>query len=183
MRDLQECKAEIFSLSEKRIKQNKIKRGKILGSCMSISLCLCLAVFAAVTLQSPAPDKPDDHTNNGESLLVPEKDKLNQTYGVAVGIPSCIEITSGKKTLKITDREDIFEKYTAIFSAFEKNEAQENLVIYMEKYETNIVFTDKNGEKSSFAIHKGKLISLDKKIVVKLSDAEEAELAALFSIE
>ena len=63
MRNLDECKAEILRLGEKKIKERKKRRMRVLSVC--IPLCLCLVVWSVVMLpamlpaNAPAPPEAD----------------------------------------------------------------------------------------------------------------------------
>ena len=48
MRELKECKAEVFRRSEKRIRQRKQNRNRIIACC--IPLCLCIALLSVIYL-------------------------------------------------------------------------------------------------------------------------------------
>ena len=58
MRDLNECQAEVFRRSEKRIKERKARRNHILMAC--IPLVLCLTIFGAFLLPRVTPDGASD---------------------------------------------------------------------------------------------------------------------------
>lgn len=58
MRNLNECQAEVFRRSEKRIKARKQRRNHILMAC--IPLVLCITLFSAFVLPDLAPDKSTD---------------------------------------------------------------------------------------------------------------------------
>lgn len=73
MRELNECQAEVFRRSEKRIKQRKQRRNHILVAC--IPLVLCITLFSAFFLPGVLPGNPNDadfagglNENKSESL-------------------------------------------------------------------------------------------------------------------
>lgn len=58
MKDLNECQAEVFRRSEKRIRQRKQRRNHILMAC--IPLVLCITIFSAFLFQGVTPESPRD---------------------------------------------------------------------------------------------------------------------------
>ena len=62
MRDLNECQAEVFRRSEKRIKERKQRRNHILMAC--IPLVLCIAMLGAFVLPLNMNDKSAPESSN-----------------------------------------------------------------------------------------------------------------------
>lgn len=75
MRNLDECKAEIFRLGDKKIKQRKKRRMRTLSVC--VPLCLCLVVFSATVLPTmlTAEDK-----NTKQPLTELEDESVGTTF-------------------------------------------------------------------------------------------------------
>lgn len=75
MRNLEECKAEIFRLGDKKIKQRKKRRMRTLSVC--VPLCLCLVVFSATVLPTmlTAEDK-----NTKQPLTELEDESVGTTF-------------------------------------------------------------------------------------------------------
>ena len=67
MRELNECKAEVFRRSEKRIKERKRKRNQILALC--IPLCLIITIWSVTILPAMLPAGMDNASN--ESMNQP----------------------------------------------------------------------------------------------------------------
>ncbi len=68
MRSLDECKAEIFRRSERKIKQRKKTRSRILAAC--IPLCLCIGIGAAGVLSGGFDAKSENMAAAPESAYM-----------------------------------------------------------------------------------------------------------------
>lgn len=66
MRNLNECQAEVFRRSEKRIKERKQRRNHILVAC--IPLVLCLVIFGAFLFTGTAPEDPRNPIFNESAM-------------------------------------------------------------------------------------------------------------------
>lgn len=75
MRNLDECKAEIFRLGDKKIKQRKKRRMRTLSVC--VPLCLCLVVWSVTLLPAMLPAK----TADGNDSASPQLKFENETSG------------------------------------------------------------------------------------------------------
>lgn len=79
MRELNECKAEIFRRSEKRIKERRRKRRRILALCLP--LCLLIAVLSATVLPSGLSAKSNTASNEEQLVLNNTSDAVMYSKG------------------------------------------------------------------------------------------------------
>ena len=102
MRNLNECQAEVFCRSEKRIKARKQRRNRILMTCVPLALCVSvLSVFMLSGGKLRAPE------SNGASGMPAQNNSL-----------SCaavkVEVSGQGQTKEYTDREVVTTVYTQI---------------------------------------------------------------------
>lgn len=114
MRNLNECQAEVFRRSEKRIKARKQRRMHILAAC--IPLALCIAASSALMLQETREDPADGLTLGSTEAHAPVVDQVEIT-GQGVSL-RCTEIA---KVQEIAQKLDI---YTAFEPEGSKAEGQ-----------------------------------------------------------
>ena len=68
MRNLDECRAEIFRLGDEKIKKRKQTRRRIIAAC--VPLCLCFAVLSMVVLQPKLPSMKSTGTTSETTVDV-----------------------------------------------------------------------------------------------------------------
>lgn len=111
MRDLNECKAEIFSRSEKAIKEREKKRKRILYGVLPVLICIgiCTAVFFP---NMPFLKSKDSEIANGSEN--PEVGAESGNSGVLLTVES-----DGAELNRITDEGKMREIYSDILSLYE----------------------------------------------------------------
>ena len=68
MREINECTAEVFRRSEKRIKERKRNRNRILAFC--VPLCLIVTVWSIMILPAMMPaSKSDNSAGEGMDIM------------------------------------------------------------------------------------------------------------------
>lgn len=132
MRNLEECKTEIFLRSEKRIKERKRNQIRILTCCVPI--CLCLFITSAVIF--PAMMQKDKYSPSPEEvqppLESPEEEETSKLNGGTPNLYTKIEITgnSPSQYYSTTNKETIYQTLNILKTAFEdqknNNDAEKN---------------------------------------------------------
>lgn len=104
MRDLNECQAEVFRRSEKRIKERKQRRKHILMAC--IPLVLCITMFSAFVLPAMMP------AGSGDKNAAPES--FDEQYSGALGedgegilVAGSVEVSGNGISCYYTSVEDV----------------------------------------------------------------------------
>lgn len=111
MKDLNECKAEIFSRSEKAIEKRHKKRKRILYGVLPVLISVLVCVTAAFP-NMPFSKSKDADAANGSAT--PEAGMQNENSGVFLSIEG-----SGKEISRITDENKTQEVYSCILSLYE----------------------------------------------------------------
>lgn len=78
MREINECTAEVFRRSEKRIKERKRNRNRILMCC--IPLLICITVFSTAILPAMMPAKKGENLSDNCSDMAGNADGTNVAY-------------------------------------------------------------------------------------------------------
>ena len=113
MRNLNECQAEVFRRSEKRIKERKRNRNRILALCLP--LCLVLAVWSVVILSSMLP------TNNKNSAADGNPEAVGGVSGNSAKFISVSVAGVGnapQTNILVDDVNEVSQIYYSIDSAF-----------------------------------------------------------------
>lgn len=185
MRELDECKAEVFRRSEKRIKERKKKRNRILFLC--ISLFLIVTVWSVMIMPEMMPKKAvknvaegvieDSTTSN--SYVCPYTEVMIRNAG-----------SSNDGSQRVTDKvkvarifEMIFalgelagERLTADEDAADQNEGTKYLTGYI------ITFVTEDGSEKVYALDNNELFNVDENTRIILTDSQLEELSTLLGI-
>lgn len=130
MREINECTAEVFRRSEKRIKERKRNRNRILTLC--IPLCLIVTVWSVMILPAMLPaSESNDNAAMGESI-----GGVNDTDGAenAGLVHSFILVDvkgTGSQSLyhsTITDAPDINDVFEQIYTILIPHESHNDIV-------------------------------------------------------
>ena len=78
MREINECTAEVFRRSEKRIKERKRNRNRILMCC--IPFLICFTIFSAAILPAMMPAKKGENLSDNYSDMAGNADGTNVAY-------------------------------------------------------------------------------------------------------
>lgn len=187
MRELTECKAEIFLRSEKRIKEHRRTRNLIFA-CF-IPLCFCIAVTMALLQPMISTDRycKADADCNGE-----EYDAVNSIFCSYVEVEIQTVGESTEHYLKITDKPAVDKIFSAIYGLY-------NVDGSVAKYEVesaydykanssgepscySITLSTAEGVGTTFVLSGNELVDTDTDQILILSDLQLADLKAVIGI-
>lgn len=175
MREINECTAEVFRRSEKRIKERKRNRKRILAFC--IPLCLIVTVWSIMILPAMMPANKSDN-NAGEGMDIMGSVDGTDTAFVRVEIMS-IGTATQSSVLK-DDADEVVQIYYTVQSSFvssgegnkesandkaEDDALTEENKDYSQSGTTNlssgfrIIFTTENGAQTVYSLSGDKLIN------------------------
>ncbi len=115
MREIKECTAEVFRRSEKRIKERKRNRNRILAMC--IPLCLILTVFSFSILPEMMPK--DNAENEAVGSIHDGADGMTQ--GSKAHDFICVSVRSAEYDGEITDAVAVNKVFYQIYNILEIN--------------------------------------------------------------
>lgn len=117
MRNFEERKAEVFRRSEKRIKERKRNRNRILACC--IPLCLCITILSVIYL--PNANLFSDKSGNAEDMnMAGGLNGTSEFIYTSLEITNNIESTgNSRKENDIANIENIYNIIQSSFSAEE----------------------------------------------------------------
>lgn len=175
MREINECTAEVFRRSEKRIKERKRNRNRILALC--IPLCLIVTVWSVMILPAMMPASKSDN-NAGEGMdIVGSVDGTDAAY-VRVEVMSTG--TATQSSILKDDADEVAQIYYTVQSSFvssgggnreSANEEAEDDALTEEKKDYSqsgttylssgyrIIFTAENGIQTIYSLIGDKLIN------------------------
>jgi len=113
MRNFEERKAEVFRRSEKRIKERKRNRNRILAFC--IPLCLIVTVWSIMILPAMMPASKSDN-NAGEGMDIMGGVDGTDTAFVRVEVMS--SGTATQSTILKDDADEVAQIYYTVQSSF-----------------------------------------------------------------
>ena len=175
MREINECTAEVFRRSEKRIKERKRNRKRILVFC--IPLCLIVTVWSIMILPAMMPANKSDN-NAGEGMDIMGSVDGTDTAFVRVEIMSIG--TATQSTILKDDADEVAQIYYTVQSSFvssgegnkesandkaEDDALTEENKDYSQSGTTNlssgfrIIFTTENGAQTVYSLSGDKLIN------------------------
>lgn len=206
MREINEYTQEVFRRSEKRIKERKRNRKRILAVC--IPLCLVVTVFSVILMpmavSSIRTKNADDKiTSNIKASLLCSFTEVEIQGGI-----------SSEYYGKVTDKAVVDDIFSAVYSLFENTleegvygapqDSDESLSAdnyeykdktYRNKFESknklesasklngySIIFTDEEGSQSVYNLIGNILLDVNACEAVVLSDAEISELLTALGI-
>ena len=95
MRNLEDCKAEVFRRSEERIKERKRKRNRVLACCIPLCLLLVAGGFYIRPLLEPVDELGGI---NSENYAIPERELGGVAESEQVGIERFVSVEITDKT-------------------------------------------------------------------------------------
>ena len=197
MRELKECTAEVFRRSEKRIKDRKRNRNRLLVLCLP----LCLVVTALSVTLLPALMAAERRHDNAVEMDVGYGDGNDaETTLESLGI-SCaytaVALQGAAHSEMVTDRAAIANLYDTIRSIFahadgegqgdvgdvaEESADLDQTESAEKREEYTILFSNKEGEQTVYHLVGNTLLHEGTNETVRLSDAQVAELFTVFGI-
>lgn len=202
MRELDECTAEVFRRSEKRIKERARNRSRAFAACLPV--CLIAAAWSAVIFSGIMPElETSDRAQAVEAVNGNAGGSLSCPY-VSVEIQAAGLFPEGHYG-KVTDRLAVAEMFRAVYSLFadaggndrdsngnlpanENVPAPEDNVYDDQTESTNkpkvctITFTAEDGSQAVYILSENTLVDAETKETIILSDAQAAGLMAVFGI-
>ena len=196
MRELNECTAEVFRRSEKRIKERARNRNRILALC--IPVCLIVTVWSVMISPALIPvSETSDHA--------PADGQMNGNAPGSLACPyTAVEIQPAglfpeEHYGKVTDKEAVAEMFRAIHLLFAdaagnglnsienlpatEDTANQNLTGSAGKWKVcTITFTTEDGSQAVYHLSEDTLVNVSTNERVFLSAAQAAGLMAVLGI-
>lgn len=185
MRELNECKAEVFRRSEKRIKDRRRKNKRVLAFC--IPLCFVLLVWSAMSI-SPVEteDSFDAAADEEEQILFDNTgEKVEYLYAE-------LEIRkSDAATEKITDASEVARIFETVNGCFAAGEDIDNLMTETQPLpdmdcsnetdgdvltEISIAFLNAEGTETVYLLKGNRLVNVRTNESAVLSEKQLSEL-------
>ena len=190
MRDLNECTEEVFRRSEKKIKERRKKRNRILALC--IPLCLIVTVCSVMIL-------PSMRTKSDNSEMVGESSGNGSPFYSYTAVEIQNIGLSPEHYEKVTDKVTVTNLFNSIHSLFadvdgkvpngsEIFEAVESDENYGQPEASSkskgytIIFTTDDGSQSVYNLSENTLLNVNTNETAVLSDAQVEELLVVFGI-
>lgn len=198
MRNLEDCKAEVFRRSEERIKERKRTRNRVLACCIPLCLLLVAGGLYIRPLLEPVDEIGVLHSG-GTKISDRELGGLDGTSFGGVIKYSSVMITEGTGSAAISQTVTVEENvgelcgFMAMYFDMSGTTVKEEMADgqdwdtirdeLKDKYgleeppaDYTLVFHRSTGEESVFRLHENNLYNEENGCVVKLSDAISAEL-------
>ena len=155
MRDLQECQAEVFRRSEKRIKENKQRRMHALIACIPVILCVALLSVSTFPDMKPTDFAGEDSTAGRFDEMYADTAGDDVSIDMFMGLVNVSGCGISKSYTSVEDVQGIISLLNQIVSTPEKSDGEETV-----DFATNEdVFTDlseSNKEKGYKILIKGR---------------------------
>lgn len=189
MREINECTAEVFRRSEKRIKERKRNRNRILALC--IPLCLIITVWSVMILPAMLPAGKD---NAAEGMMndTAAEDSMGSILCSYTEVEIQGEGESPEHYEKITDKVEVTKIFSAVHIHFpEKDDTvQDGMKPDGEAAEDNgdkidstnrtsgyvITFSDADGNQTVYNLSGNDLLNVNTDETVTLTEDQVAEL-------
>ena len=174
MREINKCTAEVFRRSEKRIKERKRNRNRILMCC--IPFLICITIFSAAILPAMMPAKKGENLSDNNSDMAGNADGTNVAY---VSVEAINVGTATQSTILKDDADEVAQIYYTLQSSFENsgggnkesvNDMENDGLVEDNKAfsqsgttnlssEFRIIFTTENGVQTIYSLSGYKLIN------------------------
>ena len=193
MRDLDECTAEVFRRSEKRIRDRRRNRSRVLAVC--IPICLIAAVWSVTVFPGRTPEL--ETSNYAQSVWETTGDADRDLVYIAFEIQDA-GVYPEERDGKVTDPAVVDEMFRTIHSLFadpggnlpacENFPATEDNPCYDQAESTNtrkvytITFTAEDGLQTVYILRENTLVDVNEDKTIFLSDAQTVELMAVLGI-
>ena len=198
MREINECTAEVFRRSEKRIKERKRNRNRILALC--IPLCLIVTVWSVMILPAMLPaSKSDNSAGEGMDIM----GSVDGTEAAFVRVEVMSTGTATQSSVLKDDAAEVAQIYYTVQSSFvnsgggnkeSANEKPEDDALteenkdYSQSGTTNlssgfrIIFTAENGIQKIFSLDGDKLINETTKQETILTEDQRSNLLNMLGL-
>lgn len=194
MRNLEDCKAEVFRRSEERIKERKRTRNRVLACCIP----LCLLLVAGGLYIRPLLEPVDESMKSGDTSMISDRELGGLSSGTTVAFTS-VTITSqtenGEVSRSVADANAVGELRGFLAMYFDmsgttvkeemadgadgdtiRDELKNKYGLEESPADYRIVFQRSTGEESIFRLLENNLYNENNGCVVTLSDAMSEEL-------
>ena len=198
MREINECTAEVFRRSEKRIKERKRNRNRILAFC--IPLCLIVTVWSIMILPAMMPASKSDN-NAGEGMDI--MGSVDGTAAAYVRVEVMSTGTATQSAILKDDADEVAQIYYTVQSSFvnpgggnkesAKEEAEDDALTdenkdYSQSGTTNlssgfrIIFSTENGAQTIYSLSGDKLINETTKQETILAEDQRSNLLNMLGL-
>lgn len=197
MREINECTAEVFRRSEKRIKERKRNRNRILALC--IPLCLIVTIWSVMILPAMLPASKSDN-NAGEAMDI--IGSVDGTGAAFVRVEVMSTGTATQSTILKDDADEVAQIYYTVQSSFVNSgggnkesvneEAEDDALTenkdYSQSGTTNlssgfrIIFTTENGAQTIYSLSGDKLINETTKQETILTENQRSNLMNMLGL-
>ena len=198
MREINECTAEVFRRSEKRIKERKRNRNRILAFC--IPLCLIVTVWSIMILPAMMPASKSDN-NAGEGMDI--MGSVDGTAAAYVRVEVMSTGTAMQSAILKDDADEVAQIYYTMQSSFvnsgggnkesAKEEAEDDALTdenkdYSQSGTTNlssgfrIIFSTENGAQTIYSLSGDKLINETTKQETILAEDQRSNLLNMLGL-
>ena len=198
MREINECTAEVFRRSEKRIKERKRNRNRILAFC--IPLCLIVTVWSIMILPAMMPASKSDN-NAGEGMDI--MGSVDGTAAAYVRVEVMSTGTATQSAILKDDADEVAQIYYTMQSSFvnsgggnkesAKEEAEDDALTdenrdYSQSGTTNlssgfrIIFSTENGAQTIYSLSGDKLINETTKQETILAEDQRSNLLNMLGL-
>ena len=187
MREINECTAEVFRRSEKRIKERKRNRNRVLMCC--IPFLICIIVFSATILPAMLPASKSNDSAAENNMEIADGD---------VGSTACSFISVEIKNKHtehyevITDKLDVDQMYFAILNVSDngtlgeipdaEGEDFENKESASGTVDFEFVFKTEEGASSTYRLSGNALFNAETEQMVYLSVEQLSDLKEVFRL-
>lgn len=193
MRELNECKAEVFRRSENRIKERRKNRNRVLACC--ISLCLIITLCSVTIFPAMIPAGTENASGDANELQI--QGSIVCTYTEAE-IQDAGQFPEHYE--KVTDKVAVTNIFCAVHVLFPdaddanryreeasdiENSNREDLQVADTAGEQSgylITFSDEDGNQTVYNLNGDVLLNMNTGETVYLTDAQVAELKAALGI-
>ena len=183
MRELNECKAEVFRRSENRIRERRKMRNCVLAWCVPFVLCIsvCSVMIWAAMM-------PGDKSNETIGESIDESYVCSYTEVVIQNANS----TYGDFQ-RVTDKAEVTRLFEAIYSLYdgdclvsdaneEFKSGSESIKNENENTSYIISFITEDGSETVYTLNNNYLLDANKGVEIILDDAQLSELKVVFGI-
>ena len=198
MREINECTAEVFRRSEKRIKERKRNRNRILAFC--IPLCLIVTVWSIMILPAMM---PANKSNNAAGEGMDMAGSVDGTAAAYVRVEVMSTGTATQSAILKDDADEVAQIYYTVQSSFvnsgggnkesAKEEAEDDALTdenkdYSQSGTTNlssgfrIIFSTENGAQTIYSLSGDKLINETTKQETILAEDQRSDLLNMLGL-
>ena len=198
MREINECTAEVFRRSEKRIKERKRNRNRILAFC--IPLCLIVTVWSIMILPAIM---PANKSNNAAGEGMDMAGSVDGTAAAYVRVEVMSTGTAMQSAILKDDADEVAQIYYTMQSSFvnsgggnkesAKEEAEDDALTdenrdYSQSGTTNlssgfrIIFSTENGAQTIYSLSGDKLINETTKQETILAEDQRSNLLNMLGL-